>query len=274
MGIDCEALLDLRRNAYVECTNLYLEKNNVLGVFADAVSLSGDVSLPLAEIYACGVVPIPIEGIDSAIFEYGSEEDVCDVIKSTLIYLKTDKCPLLYSSKMYVISNNCYAFLQSIKNASSKKIFSFDVTKKNSSDKKVQVEKMISCLCENYSCKYSETAKNEAEEKLNFIEKVLQSLEDYSALTSEELFLLRYFTPYITDLNARVEFFKKLERETSFNSEKRKRKIIRSLCPRGTYKKILERHASDDVVIHRAFSHCDTGYENCPLSKDTENFSY
>lgn len=274
MIIDCEKLLDLRRNAYVECSNLFIEKNNVLGIFGDGIFNSINTNIPLAEIYACGLVPIPIEGIDSAIFEFGDEKDFCDVIRSTLIYLKTDKCPLLFSSRMFVVTNSCYDFLYAIKNTSEKKVFSFDVTKKNLNDQKTQIERLILELCDVYQVSFSDDLKIKAEKKLNYIESVLQKLENYSNLKTEELFLLRYFTPYMTNLDERVKLFENLETQINFASEKKSRRVLRALCPRGNYKSILKHFGGDDVMIKRAFSKCEIGYEKCILSKGTLKYGY
>lgn len=277
MDISCDELLELRRNAYIACTNLYMEKNNVVGIFGDGVSVSGDHALPLALIYGCGLVPVPIEGVDAEVFKFGNSidtDDLCDVIKSTLIYLTTDKCPLLYSSRMYVCTNYCYDFCRQLKHATTKPIFFFDVTKKNSSDQKMQEHNLLKELCSIYHCEYSEEKKQAAEEKLCRIEKILERLENYSDLGSDILFLLRYYTPYITDLNERAAFFTKLEIETNCTEEKKERPIIRSLCPRGNYRKILAQYDSEHVLIRRAFSNCAVGYDNCILSRNTKNYGY
>ena len=51
---------------------------------------------------------MPIVGVDAVIFKHG-DYPACDAIKSTMVYLTTQKCPLLYSSKLYVLDSCCPA---------------------------------------------------------------------------------------------------------------------------------------------------------------------
>ena len=60
-------------------------------------------------------------GLDSHIFSFG-EYDGCDLVKSTIIYLKTEKCPLLFSAKMYVVEDFCDHFIESLQGETEKPI--------------------------------------------------------------------------------------------------------------------------------------------------------
>ena len=112
--IDISFLENLRREAYVEAAENYLSSSNVIGTFGE--------NLPLDILYAYGLLPVPCEGTDSAIFKFGDMENVCDVIKSSVIYLKTDKCPILFSCNMYLIENTCTHFFNKLKENTGKKV--------------------------------------------------------------------------------------------------------------------------------------------------------
>ena len=105
--IDISFLENLRREAYVEAAENYLSSANVIGIFGE--------DLPLDILYAYGLLPVPCEGTDSAIFKFGDMENICDVIRSSVIYLKTDKCPILFSCSMYLIENTCTVFFNKLK---------------------------------------------------------------------------------------------------------------------------------------------------------------
>ena len=99
---------DLRREAYVDATLRMQADDNIVGVFGSAYSEAQSPVIDEALIYSCGLVPVPIVGVDAFIFKHG-DYPACDAIKSTMVYLTTQKCPLLYSSKMYVLDGCCPA---------------------------------------------------------------------------------------------------------------------------------------------------------------------
>ena len=99
---------DLRREAYVDATLRMQADDNIVGVFGSAYSEAQSPVIDEALIYGCGLVPAPIVGVDAFIFKHG-DYPACDAIKSTMVYLTTQKCPLLYSSKMYVLDGCCPA---------------------------------------------------------------------------------------------------------------------------------------------------------------------
>ncbi|QQK08300.1 hypothetical protein [Miniphocaeibacter halophilus] len=91
-------LLELRKTAFVDCIMKKMETDNIIGVFGE--------NFDQALLYGYGLIPIPIIGLDSYIFDYGYIEG-CDPIRSTMVYLETEKCPLLFSSKMYILDGSC-----------------------------------------------------------------------------------------------------------------------------------------------------------------------
>ena len=245
MQIDKDFLVDLRRNAYVECTENYLSSNTVAGIFGDG--------LPEELFYACGVVPIPIEGVDSHIFKFGKEgegDGFCSVIKSTLIYLTTQKCPILYSCKMYVLEDVCANFTNALKSNTEKPILVY----------KCETE-LIQTLLEVYGTHYDEASRQNAKNDLDYIKSVLEKLTYYSALSTEELFLLEFYSKYMTCLSDRKKYFEALEKEVSFHKEKNNIKKTLSLCPRGNYKSICDE--APKTRITRVFDNAEYGYTNC-----------
>ena len=245
MQIDKDFLVDLRRNAYVECTDNYLSSNTVVGIFGDG--------LPEELFYACGVVPIPIEGVDSHIFKFGKEgegDGFCSVIKSTLIYLTTQKCPILYSCKMYVLEDVCANFTNALKSNTEKPILVY----------KCETE-LIQTLLEVYGTHYDEASRQNAKNDLDYIRSVLEKLTYYSSLSTEELFLLEFYSKYMTCLSDRKKYFEALEKKVSFHKEKNNIKKTLSLCPRGNYKSICDE--APKTRITRVFDNAEYGYTNC-----------
>ena len=256
MIIDKDFLVELRRNAYVECTENYLSTNTIVGIFGD--------DLPEELFYACGTVPIPIEGVDSHIFKFGKDGEwagLCDVIKSTLIYLTTQKCPILYSCKMYVLENVCVNFTNALKANTEKPVLVYD-----------EEDCLIKTLCEVYGTHYDESLRQSAKCDLDYIKNILEKLTYYSSLSTEELFLLEFYSKYMTSLSDRKKYFEALERMISFNKEKNEVKEILSLCPRGNYKSICE--GAPNTRITRVFDVADYGYANCIYACNKEkNYS-
>ena len=257
MSIDKDFLIELRRNAYVECTENYLSTNTVVGIFGDG--------LPEELFYACGTVPVPIEGVDSHIFKFGKEgewDNFCSVIKSTLIYLTTQKCPILYSCRMYVLEDFCYNFTTTLKAKTEKPVLIYK-----------DDESLIQTLCKVYGTHYNEDLRQRAKCDLEYIRNVLEKLTFYSDISTEELFLLEFYSKYMINLSERKKYFEVLEKEVSFYEEKRDRNKIFSLCPRGNYKSICVDENIINRRILRVFRNADYGYSNCIfLSKNKKNY--
>ena len=255
--LDKEFLLELRRRAYVECTQNYLETNTIAGIFGD--------DIPEELFYACGVFPIPMEGVDSHIFQFGKEgewEGVCDVVKSTLIYLTTQKCPILYSCKMYVLEPYCHAMIDAIKRKSEKPILVY-----------TDESSLIASLCKVYGTSYNEKMGEWAKKKLDYIKKVLQKIERNSNLDCEMLFLLEFYSKYMIDLEERRAYFEEIEKELSFTNDERDVKDVNVVCPRGNYSNVcmnIEKERQEDsskknARIKRVWECGEYGYTNCPF---------
>ena len=110
-------------------------------------------------------------------------------------------------------------------------------------------------------------------EILDYIENVLKKIDEYSDLSAEEAFLLRYYTPYILDLERRKKYFDDICNNIKFKSEKNIIQKIIALCPRGSYKTILKEvkkeayiNPKENRVIRlcRGWSNADYGYKYCP----------
>lgn len=256
--IDKDFLIDLRRNAYIECTENFLTANNVVGIFGD--------SLPEEIFYACKLIPVPMEGVDSHIFQFGKEgqgDGYCDVIKSTLIYLTTQKCPILYSCRMYVLEDKCKTFYEVLQANTQKLVYVYN----NEDD-------LIHNLSTVFETQMDQSIKQKAHSDLSYIEKILNKIECSTEFDAEEVFLLRYYTKYITDLNARRQFFEKLEKEALFNQKEQKMQKVKCLCPRGNFKNICVALNSNNTRIDRVWDNADYGLSNCPfMFKTVKDYS-
>ncbi|MGP1437812.1 MAG: 2-hydroxyacyl-CoA dehydratase family protein [Treponema sp.] len=245
MKIDKDFLVELRRNAYIECTENYLDTNTMVGIFGD--------DLPEELFYACGVVPVPIEGVDSHIFKFGKAGEgigFCDVIRSTLIYLTTQKCPILYSCKMYVLEDFCTSFINVLKANTEKKVSIY----KNDKE-------LIQTLCSVYDTDYDENIMQNAKADLDYIKEVLEKIKYYSDVSMEELFLLEFYSKYMTKLSDRKKYFELLEKSLSFKKRKNNVEEVFAVCPRGNYKSIF--NDSPNTKISRLFNNADYGYSHC-----------
>ncbi len=252
--VDKDFLIELRRNAYVECTENYLKANNVVGIFGDAI--------PEEIFYACGLIPVPIEGVDSHVFKFGKENEgagYCDVIKSTLIYLTTQKCPILYSCKMYVVEDTCKNFYNVIKANTQKEIHIYNTEKE-----------LIETLCKNYGTIYDEKVKQKAKTELNYIKEILERITYYSDMDTEAIFLLKYYTKYMTDLSMRKKYFTVLNEKIHFQKQKKNIQIVSSLCPRGNFKNICNDINSTNIRLERSWDNSDYGYAKCIFNFDKE----
>ena len=66
---------------------------------------------------------------------------------------------------------------------------------------------MEKAIQEVYGKKFDNLKYLKAKEILDYIESVLKKIDEYSDLSAEEAFLLRYYTPYILDLERRKKYF-------------------------------------------------------------------
>ena len=247
--IDADSLIEMRRNAYIECTENYLTSNTVVGIFGD--------EMPEELFYACGTIPVPIEGVDSHIFKFANKEECesfCDVIKSTLTYLTTQKCPILFSAKMYVLQDVCKKFVEALKANTEKKVEVFKTR-----------EKLIKVLCDTYSTQYSAKLETDAKQDLDYIRYVLKKIKYHSNLDTRTYFLLEFYSKYMTDLKMRRKYFEELEKKLSFSKKKNEVTEVYAICPRGNYENICKEINSNTFRITRQWKASDYGYAHCPL---------
>lgn len=211
-----EDLPELRRQAFVDCIMRKSSCDDIVGIFGTKVNE------PL--IYAYGLYTVPIEGLDGYVFKYGDYPG-CDLIRSTIIYLKTEKCPLQFSAKMYVMDNFCNKIISALKHESNKVIHVYE----NEEALKAQLEK-------EYKKEYSDEKYIWAKEQFKKIDEILTKLSD-SDLTGKELFLIEFFSRYLIDLDERVEFLEETLQKVKY-SDSEQRELIPAWCTGGIYESI------------------------------------
>lgn len=184
---------DLRREAYVDATLRMQADNNIVGVFGSAYSEAQSPVIDEALIYGCGLVPVPIVGVDAFIFKHG-DYPACDAIKSTMVYLTTQKCPLLYSSKMYVLDGCCPAVETAFRHCTQKTVHIYN-----------DAETLKTVLQQVYCCKYSAARYQDAKSAFVTLSGLLQQLEQ-SALSGNEFGMLAFYSRFIFELEERIAF--------------------------------------------------------------------
>lgn len=229
MEIDTDFLIEARRNAYVECSMNFMEHNNIAGYYGN--------NIPLEFFYGFGLIPVPLEDVDAEIFAFTSEalrkKNFCDCIQSTLTYLETDKCPILFSCKAYFFQDFCELMFREFSARTKKPCIKLELANVGSVDfLKNELEKVA-------TKKFNAEKYNQAKQSLKYIDSVIERIENYSDVDGETIFLLRYYSPYITDLNTRFEYFKTLEKNFTFKSTKQERPLCSVACPRGAFKNVF-----------------------------------
>lgn len=200
------AFPELRERCYVDALRAMQRDNNVLGYFGTLE----DEGL----IRKYGLLPVPIEGLDPHIFQYG-EAKGCDVIRSTLIYLKTMKCPLLFSSKAFITDGSCPAFDEALKKSTEKPMAV------------ISGEKNLRDFLESLSEEFSDDTE---------IDNLLASCEQYkekirqSNLTAEELFNIEFYSRFLLDLEERRDILRNTAKDLAGN---RRRQDFPVTCPGG-----------------------------------------
>ena len=184
---------DLRREAYVDETLRMQADNNIVGVFGSAYSDARSPIVDEALIYGCGLVPVPIVGVDAFIFKHG-DYPACDAIKSTMVYLTTQKCPLLYSSKMYVLDGCCPAVETAFRQCTQKPVHIYN-----------DAETLKTVLQQVYGREYSASRYQEAKSAFLMLSGLLQQL-DQSALSGNEFGMLAFYSRFILELEERIAF--------------------------------------------------------------------
>ena len=188
---------DLRREAYVDTTLRMQADDNIVGVFGSAYSNAHSPIIDEALIYGYGLVPVPIVGVDAFIFKHG-DYPACDVIKSTMVYLTTQKCPLLYSSKMYVLDGCCPAVEAAFRLCTQKAVHRYQ-----------NAEALHTVLQEVYGRTYSESRYEQAQTAYAQLDTLLQQLEK-SSLSGNELGILGFYSRFILELDERIAFLTRI----------------------------------------------------------------
>ena len=223
---------DLRREAYVDATLRMQADDNIVGVFGSAYSAAQSPIIDEALIYGCGLVPVPIVGVDAFIFKYG-DYPACDAIKSTMVYLTTQKCPLLYSSKMYVLDGCCPAVETAFRQCTQKPVHIY----KDAATLKTVLQQV-------YGCEYSATCYQESKSAFLTLNRLLQQLEQ-SALSGNDFGVLAFYSRFIFKLEERIAFLARVCelfssaatcKHSSHSPEKREPVSIH--CPDGIIQKI------------------------------------
>lgn len=188
---------DLRREAYVDATLRMQADDNVVGVFGSAYSDAQSPVIDEALIYGCGLIPVPIVGVDAFIFKYG-DYPACDAIKSTMVYLTTQKCPLLYSAKMYVLDGCCPAVESAFRQCTQKHVYVYE-----------DAETLKAVLQQVYGRKYSATRYQEAQSSFVRLKGLLQQLEQ-SPLSGNDFGMLAFYSRFIFELEERIAFLTRI----------------------------------------------------------------
>lgn len=207
--IQLNKIKDLRRDAYVDVLMRSARGEKLLGIFSN----SYDESF----IRACGLIPIPLQALDSGIFEYGNHTG-CDLIKASLIYLKTDKCPILHSCMAYAFDDFCPKFYKEFKLFTNKDIYIKNKTINTFGD-----------FCQSIGSKYESSIQNKSQDIINEIIKIQSYLES-TDLTGVELMHLDFYTRFILDLEERLAFFERIM-EYPYKKVEETRREVKAICP-------------------------------------------
>ena len=223
---------DLRRDAYVDATLRMQADDNIVGVFGSAYSEAQSPVIDEALIYGCGLVPVPIVGVDAFIFKYG-DYPACDAIKSTMVYLTTQKCPLLYSAKMYVLDGCCPAVETAFRQCTQKPVHIYN-----------DAATLKTVLQQVYGCEYSGARYQEAKSAFVTLNTLLHRLEQ-SMLSGNDFGVLAFYSRFIFELEERIAFLTRvcellssaaIGEHSSHSPEKRVPVSIH--CPDGIIQKI------------------------------------
>ena len=223
---------DLRREAYVDATLRMQADDNIVGVFGSAYSEAQSPVIDEALIYGCGLVPVPIVGVDAFIFKHG-DYPACDAIKSTMVYLTTQKCPLLYSSKMYVLDGCCPAVETAFRQCTQKTVHIYN-----------DAETLKTVLQQVYGYEYSAARYQDAKSAFLILSGLLQQLEQ-STLSGNEFGMLAFYSRFIFELEERIAFLTRVCELLSFaatgehlSHSPEKRIPVSIHCPDGIIQKI------------------------------------
>ena len=225
---------DLRRDAYVDATLRMQADDNIVGIFGSAYSSAQSPIIDEALIYGYELVPVPVAGVDAFIFKHGDYPG-CDVIKSTMVYLTTQKCPLLYSSKMYVLDGCCSAVEAAFRQCTKKTVHRYQ-----------SAAALHAVLQEVYGKTYSASRYEQARASFTQLNTVLHHLE-HSSLSGNELGAVGFYSRFIFDLDERIAFLTRVhallaeedgEQVKNSAASHSVRVPVRAYCPDGIIQKI------------------------------------
>lgn len=228
---DFNDLKNLRRESFVDAIEEKMTNDKLVSYF-------GNVDIAL--LYGFGMKPLPLEGLDSYVFEYGFHRG-CDQVRSTLVYLKTQKCPILYSSKFFVLDDYCHVLKEELKNNTKKDV--------------VNAYDLYSYLKDLYT--FDEYSYEAASQSLNILEELKKRIENTS-IEGKDLFLLKFYSRYIIDLDERISLYENVlkcvessqDAITEKNSiDKIKRYNVDAICPGGIIDKIDSDLSSKSYLI-------------------------
>jgi len=184
---------DLRREAYVDAALRMQADDNVVGIFGSAYTEAHSSIIDEALIYAFALVPVPIVGVDAFIFQYG-DYPACDALKSTMVYLTTQKCPLLYSSKMYVLDGCCPAAEAAFRQCTQKPVYVYE-----------HADGLKTVLQRVYGRPYSSARYEQAQTAFRKLNALLQRLEQ-SGLSGNDVGTFAFYSRFIFELEERIAF--------------------------------------------------------------------
>lgn len=257
VSIDENFLIECRRSAYIECSMRFMEDDSVVGYFGQ---------VPLSIMYGYNLLPVPMEDVDIAVLQYVPQlkvEKTCDVIKSTLAYVTSDKCPILYSCKSFVFSDFCTVFFTQFSAHTKKPCLQLDT--------KADTETLKTFLADVYHRDYDEALATAAEKKLSMIDGIIEKIRLYTDISGREIFLLTYYASYITDIDKRLAFFKKTEEQCIFHFDKKtERPAVTACCPRGYYTDVYS-HVPAAAELSWAVP-CSADFSDalCPVPHSTD----
>lgn len=241
---------DIRREAYVDATLRMQREDNIVGLFGSVYSEAQSPIIDEALIYSCGLIPVPIIGVDALIFEHG-DYSACDVIKSTMIYLTTQKCPLLYSSKMYVLDGTCSAVESAFRHCTGKPVLVYH-----------EAETCKSVLQQVYGRGFSAARYQKVQTAFATLNSLLQQLA-HSTLSGNVLGMLAFYSRFIFELEERIAFLAQICSlvSSAANGEPSvcsavKRIPISVHCPDGIIQKIAPAIGSYFKPVQVQHGHC------------------
>lgn len=236
-----EELPEIRRQAYVDCVMIKSGEDNLAGIFGTKVNE------PL--IRSFGFKTVPIEGIDSHIFSFGDCEG-CDVIRSTLIYLKTQKCPILFSCNFFVMDAFCPSMIAAVSSHTLREVVIYR-----------SKHQLIDFLEKKTNTVYNSVKHREYLERFKQIRGLEQKLEQ-SDLNAKQLFELEFFSKYFVDLDERISFLKQAVDCIEYD-EKKTRRAFYMMCPGGVYQNLPRDINGKDYRLVRGRTYADTTYPEC-----------